>query len=201
MYKHVKTDPELCIGCKTCVAACVVSHTGRALFALQPDSYDFTPRVHVVFTPTLTKAVQCQQCAKPLCLEACPYHCISLGKETVVIDEDACHGCTKCAQACPFDAIIMTKIRHGKTHGRPFRIVAYKCDLCQHTVTRQPACIPACPTEALSLFDPQARANAKAKRQAVKAARREERAYKKTLREGQENSQLPTTEVAGLQLG
>ena len=25
MFKHVKTDPELCIGCKTCMAACVAS--------------------------------------------------------------------------------------------------------------------------------------------------------------------------------
>lgn len=40
MFKHVKTDPELCIGCKTCMAACVASHTGKALFALKPKSFD-----------------------------------------------------------------------------------------------------------------------------------------------------------------
>ena len=34
MFNHIKTDPELCIGCKTCMAACVASHTGKALFAL-----------------------------------------------------------------------------------------------------------------------------------------------------------------------
>ena len=62
MFNHIKTDPELCIGCKTCMAACVASHTGKALFALKPDSFDFTPRVHVVYTSKITKAVQCQQC-------------------------------------------------------------------------------------------------------------------------------------------
>ena len=55
MFKHVKTDPELCIGCKTCMAACVASHTGKALFALKPKSFDFTPRVHVVYTSKVTK--------------------------------------------------------------------------------------------------------------------------------------------------
>lgn len=30
MFNHIKTDPELCIGCKTCMAACVASHTGKA---------------------------------------------------------------------------------------------------------------------------------------------------------------------------
>mgnify|MGYP000010716091 CR=1 FL=1 len=79
MFKHVKTDPELCIGCKTCMAACVASHTGKALFALKPKSFDVTPRVHVVYTSKVTKAVQCQQCPKPRCMEACPFHCISLG--------------------------------------------------------------------------------------------------------------------------
>lgn len=89
MFKHVKTDPELCIGCKTCMAACVASHSGKALFALKPKNFDFTPRVHVVYTSKVTKAVQCQQCPKPRCMEACPFHCISLGPDSVVIDEDA----------------------------------------------------------------------------------------------------------------
>ena len=141
MFKHVKTDPELCIGCKTCMAACVASHTGKALFALKPKSFDFTPRVHVVYTSKVTKAVQCQQYPKPRCMEA-----------------------------CPFQAINMTKIYHGDTKGRPFRIVAYKCDLCANTETGEPACIPACPTEALSLFDPAVVAAQRAKLKAQKEA-------------------------------
>ena len=68
-------------------------------------------------------------------MEACPFHCISLGPDSVVIDEEACRGCGKCSRACPFQAINMTKIYHGDTKGRPFRIVAYKCDLCANTET------------------------------------------------------------------
>ena len=55
MFKHVKTDPELCIGCKTCMAACVASHTGKALFALKPIlSFDLSPQVDRDFDPVLT---------------------------------------------------------------------------------------------------------------------------------------------------
>ncbi|WP_296919159.1 4Fe-4S dicluster domain-containing protein [Megasphaera sp.] len=168
MFNHIKTDPELCIGCKTCMAACVASHTGKALFAMKPNSFDFTPRVHVVYTSKITKAVQCQQCPKPRCLDACPFNCISLGEDSVVIDEDACRGCGKCSKACPFDAITMTRIYHGNTKGRPFRIVAYKCDLCENTELGKPACIPACPTEALSLFVPKAAGSAGTKKTPMK---------------------------------
>ena len=117
-------------------------------------------------------------------MEACPFQCISLGPDSVVIDEDACRGCGKCSRACPFQAINMTKIYHGDTKGRPFRIVAYKCDLCANTETGEPACIPACPTEALSLFDPAVIAAQRAKLKAQKEAAKTQAAYEKALKKG-----------------
>ncbi|MCH4178341.1 MAG: 4Fe-4S dicluster domain-containing protein [Megasphaera sp.] len=171
MHKFVNVDQTLCIGCKTCMAACVVNHTGKRIFALQPDSCNFAPRIHVVTTKTTTNPVHCLQCPKPKCLEACPFGVITLGNDAVLLDETQCRGCGKCARACPFGAIHMTMISHSDTAGRPFRMVAYKCDLCAHTETGEPACIQACPTEALSLFDPvAARAKALAKAKAIKAA-------------------------------
>ena len=44
MNKFIKSDPMLCIGCRTCMVACVVNHTEKNVFAMDPDSYDFTPR-------------------------------------------------------------------------------------------------------------------------------------------------------------
>ena len=164
MYKHIKVDTDLCIGCKTCMAACVVSHTGNRIFAMSPDSFDFTPRIHITRTSSVTKPNHCRQCPTPQCMAACPFNCIFLGERTVVIDEDACRGCGKCARACPFDAILMTRIVRGNTQGRAFRLVALKCDLCANTIKGTPACIDACPTEALTLFTPQAPPRKKKKR-------------------------------------
>lgn len=81
----------------------------------------------------------------------------------------------------------MTKIYHGDTKGRPFRIVAYKCDLCANTETGEPACIPACPTEALSLFDPAVVAAQRAKLKAQKEAAKTQAAYEKALKKESHN--------------
>ena len=80
MNKFIKSDPMLCIGCRTCMIACVVNHTGKNVFNMDPDSYDFTPRVQIQITKDMTKPVQCRQCPKPKCMEACPFNAISMVK-------------------------------------------------------------------------------------------------------------------------
>lgn len=77
MFNHIKTDPELCIGCKTCMAACVASHTGKALFAMKPNSFDFTPRVHVCTRqksprPSSANSVRNRVVSTPVLLTASP---------------------------------------------------------------------------------------------------------------------------------
>lgn len=140
MNHTLKADPILCIGCRTCMIACVVNHTGRHIFEIDPDGYDFNPRIHIKKTATKTTAVFCHQCPKPRCAEACPFGVITIGEDRIVLDESQCRGCGLCAKACPFGAITVVD---G---------TAYKCDLCASGETGQPACIPACPTEALSLL-------------------------------------------------
>lgn len=238
MNKSIKADPQLCIGCRTCMIACVVNHTGKRIFEIDPNGYDFNPRVHIQKTKTMTKPIQCHHCPKPFCMAACPFDVITLGKESVDLDEDRCTGCGFCAKACPFGAITMAEIYHvtdtvkaqaipapdiaraweleeaqqeankqqkpvgffhnlrslfggggrrGKDQAKQeascsekpipltkgkfsLRTIAYKCDLCAHTETGQPACVPACPTGALSLVDPAAIAAA-AKAKAAAAAK------------------------------
>jgi indolepyruvate ferredoxin oxidoreductase alpha subunit len=48
-------------------------------------------------------AEACTLCRRCITITGCP--AISLGDETVVIDEALCYGCGLCAQVCPFDAI------------------------------------------------------------------------------------------------
>ena len=53
MNYFVKGNPDLCIGCRTCMIGCVVAHEGKRIFEVDPDSYDFNPRLHVVRTVRL----------------------------------------------------------------------------------------------------------------------------------------------------
>jgi Fe-S-cluster-containing hydrogenase component 2 len=39
------------------------------------------------------------------CLEACPWEAISLTKGKLCIDQDLCRGCAVCLPACPFEAL------------------------------------------------------------------------------------------------
>jgi len=56
MNRFILTDPEKCIGCRTCEVACMMSHQSSAT----PEA--FTSRIRVVKGATFTTAVGCHQC-------------------------------------------------------------------------------------------------------------------------------------------
>ena len=64
MNYFVKGNPDLCIGCRTCMIGCVVAHEGKHIFEVDPDSYSFNPKLHVVKTADLTVPVQCVSTVK-----------------------------------------------------------------------------------------------------------------------------------------
>ena len=37
MNYFVKGNPDLCIGCRTCMIGCVVAHEGKHIFEVDPD--------------------------------------------------------------------------------------------------------------------------------------------------------------------
>ena len=47
MNYFVKGNPDLCIGCRTCMIGCVVAHEGKHIFEVDPDSYSFNPKLHM----------------------------------------------------------------------------------------------------------------------------------------------------------
>ena len=51
MNYFVKGNPDLCIGCRTCMIGCVVAHEGKHIFEIDPDSYAFNPKLHMVKPP------------------------------------------------------------------------------------------------------------------------------------------------------
>lgn len=82
-------------------------------------------------------------CADPGCLKACPAPGAIIQYSNGIVDfhEEHCIGCGYCIAGCPFDIPRLSK-KDGKV---------YKCTLCSDRVTvgLEPACIKACPTQAL----------------------------------------------------
>ncbi|MDO5564175.1 MAG: 4Fe-4S dicluster domain-containing protein [Eubacteriales bacterium] len=150
MNHFVKGNPDLCMGCRTCMIACVVSHEGSHIFEIDPDSYSFNPRLHMVKTATISVPVQCKHCEDPACKAVCPNDCISIIDNVVTINTTNCIGCKNCMNACPFGAIDMTEVKCEYQAKGEKKIVANKCDLCRENPDG-PACVAVCPTEALKV--------------------------------------------------
>lgn len=150
MNYFVKGNPDLCIGCRTCFIGCVVAHGDKHIFDIDPDSYTFNPKLHMVKTAKITVPVQCKHCESPACMAACPEKVISIHDHAVVIDTKGCIGCKNCMDACPFGAIDMVEVAGEYQQNGDVRVVANKCDLCVG-VEGGPACVRVCPTAALTL--------------------------------------------------
>lgn len=132
MPKKIIIDHDRCTGCCICAQVCSLVKTG----AFNPAA----SRVRVVDREDtgVTVPVVCQHCAEPVCLPSCPQGAISRNAETgvVSIDPDLCVNCAVCRRVCPYG---------GPAYSPPEERVVL-CDYCGG----DPACVPACPTGALS---------------------------------------------------
>lgn len=150
MNHFVKGNPDLCIGCRTCMISCVIAHEGKRIFEIDPDSYSFHPKLHMVKTKKISVPVQCKHCEDPACMAACPNGCITMEDHAVIIDTKKCIGCKNCMEACPFGAIDMVTVTDEVQPDGSQKVAANKCDLCAN-VKGGPACVRTCPTDALVL--------------------------------------------------
>jgi Fe-S-cluster-containing dehydrogenase component len=92
--------------------------------------------------PTYFLSVACHHCGEPACLNGCPSGAYEKRPDGLVVHhEELCLGCRYCEMTCPFGAP-----QYDAAKG-----VMSKCHLCAHRVDtgRLPACVAACPTEAL----------------------------------------------------
>jgi formate dehydrogenase iron-sulfur subunit len=83
-------------------------------------------------------------CLEPSCVSACLVGSLTKTAEgPVVYDPEKCIGCRYCMLACPFHVP-----RYEWSETTPF---VRKCDMCfqRQLEGRQPACVDACPNEAL----------------------------------------------------
>jgi formate dehydrogenase iron-sulfur subunit len=161
-------DTTTCIGCKACEVACQewndLLGIDEAVEPVQVEfgSYQTQPDLTANFWNLirfnehierntdgsesmhwLMAKDQCQHCAEPGCLEACPSPGAIVQYANGIVDfqQEHCIGCEYCVTGCPFD------IPRLNTRTRK----VYKCTLCSDRVSYglEPACIKACPTGCL----------------------------------------------------
>ena len=154
-------DLDRCTNCDDCVRACASTHDGNPRFIRYGDREN---------SIQVTQA--CLHCHDPICMIPCPTGAIHREDSgEVVINDNTCIGCSACADNCPYDNIQMVDIRDKDgmpqfptTRGANGSLLdltsagavkrATKCDLC-YDQDAGPACVRACPHDALQRFDMQ----------------------------------------------
>jgi Fe-S-cluster-containing dehydrogenase component len=133
-------DLHRCVGCGACVLACRIEN-GRDSDLSWRRVLPLNLRRHPG-GPAYSLSVACHHCERPACLLGCPSRAYHKRADGVVLhDADRCLGCRYCEMTCPFSAP-----KYDEQRG-----VVSKCHLCSHRLDggEPPACIVACPTEAL----------------------------------------------------
>src|SRR6266496_708071 len=152
-------DVSKCIGCKACQVACMEWNDLRDEIGTNHGVYDnpldLTDKSWTVMRFSevevekgklewLIRKDGCMHCADPGCLKACPAPGAIVQYSNGIVDfhQEDCIGCGYCISGCPFN---IPRLRKEDSK-------VYKCTLCSDRVSvgLEPACIKACPTQALS---------------------------------------------------
>jgi Fe-S-cluster-containing dehydrogenase component len=169
-------DQDTCVRCGHCAWSCEQVH-GVARIVRRGDKVVTSLRVldDDASARELLLPNSCQHCKNPVCMIDCPTGAIGRDPEgEVFIRESLCTGCGNCAKACPWENIRMAprKLAPGDAARQQFAPsliaaaerrslslqamfpeVATKCDLCREF--EAPACVQACPTEAIIRLEPE----------------------------------------------
>ncbi|MHB0980910.1 MAG: 4Fe-4S dicluster domain-containing protein [Thermoleophilia bacterium] len=137
--QEIYVVPARCTGCRSCEMACAVEHSqSKSLYGAITETPLPRRRIYVEAVDTVAVPVACRHCDEAFCANACITGAIRRdARGFVLLDETRCIGCNSCIMLCPFGVIQKDEARH----------VAVKCDLCPDLPG--PACVAACPTNAL----------------------------------------------------
>jgi Fe-S-cluster-containing dehydrogenase component len=153
-FVGVLTDTTRCIGCRSCEKACVeerglpapnIDDTSVFREERSPDSEQWTVvNSYDTEKGTIFVKKQCMHCWQPGCTSACLTAAMYKTKEgPVVWRGDKCMGCRFCMVSCPFT---IPKFEYDEWNPD-----IAKCNMCFQRLEqgKNPACVDACPTEAL----------------------------------------------------
>ena len=154
-------DTTLCIGCRSCEAACnqvndlrepdkpftdmsVLDEKRRT----DDETFTVVNRYDIEGEPKspVFRKMQCNHCKEPACASACFVGAFTKTPEGAVIyDASVCVGCRYCMIACPFDV-------PAYEYDEVLTPRVIKCTMCHPRLVegKLPGCVEACPQEALS---------------------------------------------------
>jgi formate dehydrogenase iron-sulfur subunit len=154
-FYGVLVDTTRCIGCRKCEKACATAN-GNPIPDIEDKSVFESPRSTSTKTWTVVNRYetdkgevfvkrQCFHCNQPACVSACLVKAMFKQKKGPVIwRESKCMGCRYCMISCPFD---VPKFEYENPVPK-----IQKCNFCYTRLEegKRPACVEACPMEALS---------------------------------------------------
>lgn len=136
-------DLDSCTGCKACVTAC---HSLNGLD--ESETWRSVGLLHggtAIAPLQQTVTTACHHCIDPACMNGCPVGAYEKDLTTGIVKhlDDQCIGCQYCVLTCPYEVPQFNK-RLG---------IVRKCDMCSDrlAVGEAPACVQACPNEAISI--------------------------------------------------
>jgi Fe-S-cluster-containing dehydrogenase component len=158
----VLSDLTRCVGCRTCEAACnevnqlpppKIPFEDQSVFEniRRTDTNAYTvvnryPNPKQGGLPIYVKH-QCRHCDEPACASACLVRAFTKTPEGAVsYNKGVCIGCRYCMTACPFYV-------PAYEYNDPFSPEIRKCTMCYDTRISKggiPACVEACPMEAMT---------------------------------------------------
>jgi|OpeIllAssembly_1097287.scaffolds.fasta_scaffold26044_3 formate dehydrogenase iron-sulfur subunit len=144
-------DTTRCVGCRSCQTACKIANglptndRPAALSATTLTIVDFRNVSTKVEQPEIKPVKrQCMHCQEPACVSVCPVNALKKSENgAVTYDANLCIGCRYCMVACPFGVP-----KYDWTSPNP---KINKCAQgCMADGKRdRPACVQACPNQAL----------------------------------------------------
>jgi Fe-S-cluster-containing dehydrogenase component len=153
----VLVDTTRCIGCRSCEVACAEAHglpipeisdeINASVFEKQRTTsitqWEVVNRFKTEKGEVFVKK-QCMHCNQPGCAAACLVRAMQKREEGPVTWDTNCMGCRYCMVSCPYD---IPKFEYYSWNPR-----IQKCNLCYERLKegKQPACVEACPAEALT---------------------------------------------------
>jgi len=139
MQETMFIDPQRCIGCRSCVAACreCSTHKGYSMIFV-----DYIDRAET----TATMPTVCMHCKEPTCALVCPADAIKMNEDGVVMSalKPRCLDCRNCVNACPFGVPKYNSAMH----------LQMKCDMCYDRTSEglKPMCASVCPRLPIARF-------------------------------------------------